>query len=292
MRSLGPRHGLILGACLLGACQTIIGISGYEIDPALDGAAGETSASGGDSALGGGPSDPGAAGMAGMPEPEPECTTSEDCNDTIGCTVDACEDGTCTHTADRSRCPSEAGECLDCQLNIGCVAVAADVRELLLNPTFDDAKIEWKEYSDNNEGNLFIEEGAQSASRVARFGPAPPPATVEEYADLSQTITIPEHTTSLRLTGYYQLAPGTLQLDEDYAAAALYELGELQPASEFHSWAGTSGAQSEWKQFSYDASRSEVEALQGLDVTFDLIAHVRESVYRFDTLSLRATICE
>jgi hypothetical protein len=295
--------GSILGVSLLGACQTIIGISRYEIDPNLDGAAGEASTTA-EAGAGGAPS-PDAAGAAGVagesaawggaggaPEPTPECATEDDCDDTIGCTVDACDDGVCTHAPERARCLPEAGECLDCRLGIGCVAVPAVVQELLLDPAFDEGKGEWTEHSDHHELNLFVEDGAQSGTRIARFGPSPTPATIEEYADLSQVITIPEHTSSLRLTGYYQLAPGTLKVSSDYAAAALYRLGEIEPASEFHSWQGTSGVQSEWQQFSYDAPRDEVLELRGAELTFDLIAHVYESVYRFDTLSLQATICE
>jgi hypothetical protein len=293
MRPLVGRHGLLLGLSLLGGCQTIIGISHYEIDPGLDGAAGEPSV-GGDAGAGGSSTGEAGApgGAAGAPAPEPECATKDDCDDTIGCTVDACEDGTCTHAPDRMRCLPEAGECLDCQLNIGCVAVPAVVQELLVDPSLDNAKGEWDEYSDHNKRNIFVEEGAQSGTRVARMGPSPPPAMVEEYADLSQVITIPEHTSSLRLTGFYRLTPGTLKVGSEYAAAALYELGELNPVSEFHNWQAVDGAQSEWKQFSFDTPRSEVLALQGHDLTFDVIAHVFESEYRFDTLSLQATICE
>jgi hypothetical protein len=294
--SFGSRYGLLLAASWLGACQTIIGISRYEIDPALDGTAGEATGSdagAGSSTDGGAGGEAGAAGGAtGVPEPTPECTTEEECDDTIGCTVDACEDGVCTHTPERLRCFPEAGECLDCRLGIGCVAAPVVLQELLLDPAFDNAKGEWNEHSDHNERNLFVEEGAQSGTLIARFGPSPTPETVEEYADLSQVITIPEHTSSLRLSGYFRFAPGSQRLATDYAAAAVYELGEIEPASEFHSWPASSAERAEWQQFSYEAPRDEVLTLQGHELTFDLIAHVHDSVYRFDSLSLEATICE
>lgn len=295
-RAIGIPTGLLFATAMLGACQTIIGISRYEIDPALDAVAGAADGGNSSDVGGSGAGERGEAGgqggAAGAPEATPECVDDGDCDDTIDCTIDACEDGVCRHTAEDLRCFPEAGECLRCRLGIGCVAAPAVVQELLLDASFDAPHGDWDEHSDGHQRNLFVEEGAHSGTRIARFGPSLMPESVEEYADLSQPVTIPAHTTSLRLSGYYEQQPGSLRLADTYVAAALYELGELTPATDFHQFRGTAAGASEWTPFTYDAPRKEVLALREHDLTFDLVARTYDSVYRFDTLSLQATICE
>jgi hypothetical protein len=309
----GSKSSLVVTGLLLGACQTIIGISSYEIDPTLDGdSSGGTPADAeggkpdGEGGAGNRPSTGGGgagSGEVGGTPPESEggagggssveCAKDLDCDDTIDCTADACAEGVCTHTADDALCVPDAGECLSCQLGIGCVAGPVIIEQLLLDPSFDDDSGDWVEDSDNYANITFVEAGAQSGTRIARLGPAPVAATEQEYADLYQIVTIPDGTQSLTLSGYFKLTPGATKPGADYVAAALYELsGGTMPVSQFHSWAGSIGAQATWQGFSYSASRDEVIAMRGNDFTFDLVAHTLGSVYRFDTLSLEATICE
>lgn len=302
---------LFVTGLLLGACQTIIGVSGYEIDSTLDedssggtpvdAEGGRPDGEGGadDRASTGGSAGNDVGGVASVGEggvgggSSAECAADLDCDDTIDCTSDVCAEGVCTHSADDALCVPDTGECLSCQVGIGCVAAPAIIEQLLLDPSFDDDSGDWVEDSDNYANIIFAEAGAQSGTRLARLGPAPVAAKEEEYADLYQIVTIPEGTQSLRLTGYFKLTPGATKPGADYVAAALYKLsGGTMPVSQFHSWAGSIGAQATWQSFSYDASRAEVIAMRGDDFTFDLVAHTMGSVYRFDTLSLEATICE
>jgi hypothetical protein len=307
---------LALGGLLLSACQSIIGISNYQIDTELD----DDSSGGGEPtpSLGGQPNEGDGEGeggdqpssgsggngtdSAGMPtvseggaagDKSAECSDVAECDDTIDCTVDACDDGVCTHRADDSLCVPTPGECLKCRTAIGCVAAPAMVQQLLLDPSFDEQSGDWVEDSDSYPNIIVTEAGAQSGTNVAKLGPAPVAATEEEYGDLYQYVTIPENTSNLRLSGHYQLTPGATKPGADYVAAAFYKLsGGVLPVTKFHSWQGSSGAQAAWKSFDYTAPRDEVLAMRGQEFTFDLVLHTVGSEYRFDTLKLEATICE
>jgi hypothetical protein len=319
----------VLVALALGACQSIIGVSSYEIDPSLDEAetGGVTSDGGANSSGGksneGGNVDPGAGGgdigqggeaetprggsqnggsdtggtdaggaPAGGDGGSGACTKPADCDDAIDCTVDLCRDGACENTPDTTLCVASNDECVTCQAGIGCVVGDSVVQELLLDPSFDAMTDDWVEYSDNFDNNIFMEAGAQSGTHIAKFGPTPLNAAEEEYADLLQYVTIPENTVSLIFSGYYQLAPGTKKPSADYVVAAFYEIGGLDPYTQFHSWAGNSGAKAAWTAFSYEADQPDIQPMWGEEYTFDLVAHTWDSVYRLDTLSLKATICE
>lgn len=67
--------------------------------------AGAGNASGGSTASSGGSggAGDGGAGTGGAPE----CTTAQDCDDGIGCTVDTCSSGACVHTSDNSLCDDD-----------------------------------------------------------------------------------------------------------------------------------------------------------------------------------------
>lgn len=306
-------RALAVSGVLLGGCQSIIGISDYEIDAQLDensrggnsttpGAAGQPDDGEGGSAdpPSGGSADmlpdgdgDGGDGGAGGRDSTVECTEVGDCDDTIDCTVDACDDGICTHLADDSLCVPDPGECLTCRVGIGCVAGPAVIEQLLLDPSFDQRSGDWIEDSDSYPSLVVSEPGAQSGMSLAKLGPAPVDATEEEYGDLYQHVTIPEHTSTLELSGYYELTPGAMKPGADYVAAALYELSDTaQPATLFHRWSGSSAAQTTWKSFGYAAPRNEVLAMRGREFTFDLVLRSVGSEYRFDTLRLEATICE
>lgn len=316
---LGSKSGFVVAGLALGACQSIIGVSDYEIDRSLDedgggsrsdagkpsgaphsGAGGQDAGNGSADPQERGGHDSGGRAAAGAPNTasgdagsSSGCMNAPDCDDGVDCTEDSCsDDGSCEHVANTALCMPSNDECVTCQLGIGCVVDTSTVRQLLLDPAFDAQSDDWIESSDNFPNNIFVEAGAQSPPRIAKFGPAPVNATEEEYADLLQHVTIPDNTVNLKLTGYYQLAPGTKQPTSDYVVAAFYEIGEREPFSQFHEWAGSSGAQATWTIFSYEAPRDEVRLMWGQDYTFDFVAHTFDSVYRFDTLSLEATICE
>jgi hypothetical protein len=164
---------------------------------------------------------------------------------------------------------------------------------LLLDPSFDEQSGDWSEDSDSYPSLVVSQARAQSGTSVAKLGPAPVAATEEEYGDLYQHVTIPENTSNLTLSGYYQLIPGATEAGADYVAAALYEPSDAaKPATLFHRWSGSSGAQTTWKSFDYAAPRDEVLEVRGRRFTFDLVLHTTGSEYRFDTLRLEATICE
>jgi hypothetical protein len=314
-RSLGSKSGGVVAALALGACQSIIGISSYDIDPSLDdaeiggaslegGATGSPSTSnggglvdagGGDGGGGQAPrggTETGGAETGGAPSGgESGCSDPAECDDGIDCTVDTCDAGVCTSTPDTNLCAATSDECVTCQAGIGCVLGDRVVQELLLDPSFDDMTANWVEYSDNFDNNIFVEAGAQSGARIVKLGPAPLNATKQEYADLLQYVTIPDGTIGLTFSGYYKLAPGTKKPAADYVVAGLYEMGGREPFAQFHSWAGDSGAKTAWTAFSYGADRADIQAMWGLEYTFDVVARTWDSVYRLDTLSLQATVC-
>jgi len=327
---------------MLGACSNIIGISSYEVDPALDEGAGATSSSGGDTSNGGkatnggkgptggktwvmdggapaGGDDTGMGGMApggtpaiggkatggsssaGAPpggeggmggDPTPGgCASAKDCDDTIDCTTDTCNSaGVCVHTPKDTLC--DATQCEACQAGIGCVAGPKTVMQLLSAPDFDTVG-DWDE-STSEAANIVTAAGAQSGTKVAKFGPAAVNAKKQQYSDLLQYMTFPEGMVSLTVTGYYKLTVGTKLPADDYLVIALYEDGAIDPFTQFHSFEATAGAQTAWKAFTYNAPKSDVLQLAGTDqmYTFDLVAHLWDTVFQFDSLQLNATVCQ
>lgn len=318
--SLGSKSGFVVVTFALGACQSIIGISSYDIDSSLgDGASGGVATEGGATSVSGN-SDGGsildaAAGEAGDDEVprggsdtsggdtggapsggsgdggSRGCSKPGDCDDGIDCTVETCREGACNSTPDTTLCAATNDECVTCQEGIGCVLGDSTVEELLLDPSFDAMTGDWLEYSDHFENNIFVEAGAQSGASIAKFGPAPLDAAEQEYADLLQYVTIPDNTISLTFSGYYKLAPGTKKPSADYVVAALFEIDDLDPYTTFHRWAGNSGGKATWTAFSYQADRANIQPMWGVEYTFDLVAHTWDTVFSLDTLSLKATVC-
>jgi hypothetical protein len=286
-------------ACGVSACSTIIGISDYEIDPALGGAG--KSADGGDDSggkgpliqAGGGGEDTsggmgGAGGMGG--EPILGCQGPGDCDDTIDCTTDTCDAAhECVHTPLDTAC--DASSCETCQAGIGCVAGDKTTMQLLADPNFDLDDASWDE-SGSDGVNVVTMAGAQTGTKVAQFGPGDITAEAEDYSDLLQWVTVPERTVALTLSGYYKLVPGTFKPANDYVVAAFYEEAELKPFTQFHSFEATAGAQAAWKTFSYSAPTDDVLQMGGTEYTFDLVAHVWDTVFQFDSLQLNATVCQ
>jgi len=323
---------------LLGACSNIIGVSSYEIDPALDEGGGGSSSSGGSKLSNGGKASGGKSGViveAGAPaggddtgvggsndvggkatggskatggtgtagstpvggdgmggDPTPAgCGSAKDCDDTIDCTTDTCNaSGVCVHTPKDTLCDGTL--CEACQAGIGCVAGPKTTMQLLADPNFDLMMDDWVEAGDVT--NIVAAAAAQSGTMVAKFGPALPNAKDQQYGDLLQYLTIPANTVSMTMTGYYKLTPGTKAPADDYLVLAIYEDGETLPFSQFHSFEATIAAQAMWKSFSYNLPKSEIAVLAGTDqlYTFDLVAHVWDTVFQFDSLQLNATVCE
>jgi len=330
---------------LLGACSNIIGVSSYDIDPALDesggapssggskssnggkgnggdgaaieagapaaagdgtgvggSAAGESSSAGqGGKASGGSPDTGGAGagagesstagdGMGGAPN-EGGCESAADCDDTIDCTTDTCNaSGVCVHTPNNTLC--DGAKCETCQAGIGCVAGPKTTTPLLLDPNFDLTQSAWEDIGDTT--SIVTAAGAQSGTKVAKFGPAATNAEEQLYGDILQYLTVPEGTVGITLTGYYKLAPGTELPADDYLVFAIYADGETQPFAQFHSFEATIAAQTAWKAFSYNLSKTEVAGLAGTnqEYTFDVVAHVWDTVFQVDTLQLNATVCQ
>jgi hypothetical protein len=309
---------------LLSACSTIIGVSDYEIDPTVgEGSGGSSSAGrssdggktpmagtssvdagapagGDDTGVGGkaismggkstgGQSTGGSTPMGGDPTPI-GCQGAGDCDDTIDCTTDTCNAShVCVHTAKDTLC--DASLCESCQVGIGCVAGPKATMQLLLDPNFDLQTGDWDE-SGSDGTNVSVVVGAQSGTRAAKFGPGDLTADEGEYSDLLQYVTIPEGTIALSLTGYYKLAPGTFAPADDYLVAAFYEDGAIKPFTQFHSFEATAGAQVAWKMFTYNAPKADVLQMGGTEYTFDLVAHLWDTVFHFDSLQLNATVCQ
>jgi hypothetical protein len=297
-----------LASALLGACATIIGISEYEIEPALaeGGDAGTAASTGeggtGDAPIGGhaGAGDTAAAGAGGEGATAGADTISCDpaaCDDEIECTVDACgASGECVHTPDTSLCDVDPGECVTCQAGIGCVASDLTQIPLLLDPHFDLLSVDWEEFISDNvnqQSIVALNAQAQSPDHAAVWVPVPDPVTAPEqgYADLLQDVVVPEGSQQLRLTGFYRLSAGVYAPDEDFVSAALFRRNGTTPELTFHEWYADEGSQSEWLMFDYIASAPELEGLLGESLTFDLYGYNWDSTFYFDTLSLTAGVC-
>ena len=263
---------------------------------------GDAGSPGGGTASGGGSAGSSAAGEGGgsgqggeggSPD-TPGCQSSRDCDDSIDCTTDACNArGVCTHTPKDTAC--DAGNCEVCTLGIGCVAGPKKNYELLVDPAFDLGSTDWSQQSDTfNDQNIFSDPKAQSGTMIAKFGPAAADAKAQEYADLLQYVTIPADTVAITLTGYYQLKPGVKKPADDYVAVGFWDpaSSSIMPAEQFHSFAGSGGAKSAWTAFSYALTAAEVKGLAGKEYTFDLVANVWDSEYRFDSLKLTGSSCK
>jgi hypothetical protein len=312
----------LLALALVGACSNIIGVSSYEIDPALDedsssggegtGRGGAESRSGSNTGANGGEGGDGTAGTdvggktsvggkgsagsttagtgAGGEPPVPGCTSAAQCDDEIDCTTDSCNaSGVCVHTPKDTLCDSS--QCETCTVGIGCVAGPKDVVQLLEDPSFDLSSIAWDDAGSDGT-NVVTLVGAHSGTKVAKFGPAGPAAEEQEYSDLLQRVTIPEGTVALTLTGWYRATAGTQAPEDDYVVAAFYEDGGTRPFSQLHSFEAVSSGSATFKMFSYNAIKSDVKEMAGGEYTFDLVAYTWDSVYYFDTLQLNATVCQ
>lgn len=274
---------------MLSACSTIIGVSDYEIDPALDTT---SKTSGGDDGGGKGPViESGAGGNGTGGEPILGCQGAGDCDDTIECTTDACNAAhECVHTPKNTVC--DASLCETCQAGIGCVAGPKTTMQMLLDPNFDLDPSEWEESNQSTGVSIVTAAGALSGAKVANFGPGDVTAEDQYYADIFQFVTIPERTIALTLTGSYKLTPGTFLPEDDQVLAAFYEPGGTDSFAPLNFFEATAGAQAAWKTFTYNAPKAKVAMMSGNEYTFDLVAYVWDSVFQFDSLQLNATVCQ
>jgi hypothetical protein len=295
-----------------GGCSNIIGISGYEIDPALDpkspdvrggsanaagqpndvseaGASGApeggTSGSGGGGGTGAVSSEAGAAGETAA-EPR-DCESADDCDDTIDCTDDSCSDaGECEHVPNTERC--DPSNCETCRAGIGCVAGPKQVTQLLKDPKFDESTSGWTQ----DGSNLIVSSAlAISSPSLVQLGPAAADASEPLYSDVYQRVTIPAGTVALSLTFNFRFTPGQKTPKDEFAVLALYEPRSVNPFVAFYEFSGKDPSQPTWKQVTYKAPRAKVSRMLGKDFTFDLVAESFDGVYSFDNLQLDATIC-
>jgi hypothetical protein len=288
-----------------GACARIIGVSDLELDPALDVAGRGGAGAAGSAGSGGRSGGTGAAGEAGeaggASEPPAGCRDAAECDDEISCTKDDCSpSGECTHTADDTACTPADGKCTTCQLGIGCVDTDAVEQELLLDGAFDEQSGDWQDFSsvDVVEAN----EDAQSGALSVHFSAAPADDEETRFSNLSQLVHIPPGTVKLTASGWYQMRWAEEELkarprSDEYVTLTLFsqdasEDGEYIRYLNFESWDATQRQQASWKSFSYDAPRSALNRVRDLDITLDLVGETWDTEYYFDTLSLKATICE
>jgi hypothetical protein len=311
------RSGLVwVGLGLGGGCSNIIGISDYKIDPDLDpqktgdGGSGDDGGSSnqgasaapnaGQAGEGGAPSSSGGGGQAGelvrggggVGGVDAEPCMPADCDDAIDCTVDSCDEaGACQHTADTSLCDADDDECVVCRVGIGCVASEMATEELLLDPNFDDPAGDWVEVIHYTDQSTIVtaDESAESGGYSAWYLGVVDTTTRQSYLDLLQYVTIPPNTKQLRLSGMYQLWNGVTAPDEDFVVAGLFE-GSTELLA-FHEWSGEDLETDVWTAFDYVAPRARLQAVLGLEVTFDIYGYNWDSEFYFDTLSLEATVC-
>ena len=270
-------------------------------------AAGGTISVGGTVAVGGTTAIGGDGGMGGEPTPPGGCQKAADCDDTIDCTIDTCgANKQCVHTADSTACTPATGMCSSCKVGIGCVDSAPKTQELLLDPNFDQSTGDWSEYADNLENNIFTDPAAHTPNYSAKLGPAPAEADAQETANLFQEITIPAKAIKLTVSGFYKMLPGAgtpgRPISDDYTTLTLFSLE--QPADDthddtwyiryvdYHTWDGTGALQATWKAFSYETPKATLTKVLGQQVTLDLYTKTWDTIYYFDSLSLKASNCE
>jgi hypothetical protein len=265
-------------------------------------AQGGQAAGGAGSSVGGNAGDPGLAGngpdlVGGQggtgTGPDVECLSALECDDEIACTVDSCSvDGQCAHTADSSLCAAGLGECMACDAALGCVNRAPATKELLKDKDFDLLTGDWSEYSVNYEYSIFSWEYADTPENIAEFGPTPLDVDEQEYGVMSQRVTIPQTTVKLTLSGVYQFAPGGTALDiYDSVYVSLYVGATQTQVHTFNVWNGTDIERSIWRSFSYEATRADLASVLGKQARLEFEAYAWDSLFDFDTLSLKASYC-
>lgn len=257
----------------------------------------------------------GSVGMAGEggeggepPIMTDTCQSAKDCDDTIDCTVDSCgADHKCVHTADNGMCTPGTGACSStCKVGIGCVDVAPLVKELLLDPNFDDDTSDWAESSNTyNDQCIFADAAAQSAPNSVQVKPAKAGAAKQELADTYQEFHVPKGTTKLTVSGYYKMLPGAdaagRPISADYATLSLWSLEQPPDAThndtwyiryiDYHEWDGDGLKQAAWTAFSYETPKATIAKVVDTDITLDLVAETWDTKYFFDSMSLKATYC-
>jgi hypothetical protein len=195
----------------------------------------------------------------------------------------------CIHTPKDALC--DATLCETCELGLGCVAGTPLVTQLLLDPAFDLASMDWDE-TGSDTANLLADAKAQTPPKSAKFGPASAVAKMQQYSDVFQWVTIPDGTVALTLKGYYELAPGTKSPADDFLLLGFYESGATDVYAKFNKLIGTSGTQAAWKAFNYSIPAATVQKMVGTQYTFDLVAYTWDSVFHVDSLELNATTCK
>jgi hypothetical protein len=315
---VNTRLSPLLASALLGACATIIGVSGYEIDPSLDppseggeggaseGGTGATPNGGQQAAEGGaGTGTGGADGEAGASEGGAPAggvggagACAEPCDDAIACTVDSCNaQGTCVHTPDDTLCDADPGECVVCQAGIGCVASQEQVVQLLIDPAFDELSLVWEEFIFDHplqeaDGIVQFDGAAHTPDYSAWWMAVEFDATIQGYADLLQPVTIPAGTRELTVSGFYEMYAGITDPASDYVQAGLFTPGGTVALLTFHEWAGSDPDAIGWTAFEHAAPANRLQAVVGQDVTFDLFGETWDTTYYFDSLQLEATVCQ
>jgi hypothetical protein len=262
------------------------GQAGGSADASVGGGAGDTGLAGS------GPDIVGGQGGTGT-GPDVECHSALECDDGVGCTIDSCDgNGNCAHAPDSSLCTAGPEECLACDAEQGCVSRALATKELLKDKDFDLLTGDWSEYSVNYEYNIFSWEFADTPENVAEFGPTPFDVEEQEYGLMSQRVAIPQGTVKLTLSGVYQLTPGGTSLDiYDSVYVSLYAGTTQNQVYAFNVWNGTDIEHTFWKSFSYEATRADLTSVLGKQARLEFEAYAWDSLFDFDSLSLKASYC-
>lgn len=239
--------------------------------------------------------------MGGEPPIDPDAC-AEDCDDEIACTVDECIEGECVHTTDDSACTPAAGKCGTCRAGIGCVdsePIQKDL-ELLLDRNFDEQTGDWIDISDVD--SILPDAAAQSGTHSVYFSPAAANAAETNLFDVVQEIHVPPGTVRLTASGWYKMIWAAEEKagrprNKEYVTLTLWSLedenGDYTRYHDFKQWNANVGpAQPAWKSFTYEAPRDVLDEVQDLDITLDLVSETWDTKYYFDSLSLKAMVCE
>lgn len=302
--------GLVVGSTSVAACSDdgadharmeAGGESGVASGPAAGGVAAAAdggandapSSRGGDRAGAGGASVGGAheAGAAGSGGDRDECSQAAECDDGIDCTRDSCVEGRCRLEPDSALCPADTDSCQTCDSTLGCVPALKTTVEMLSNAGFEEGSSAWDEQNSFNY-NVVPDPSAQSGeySALLRHGSS----LTQGISDLYQWVELPERTVSLEVSGYYKVAPAVVDSEQpNFAEVAIYEYPSTTATVTFLELDGSVGTNGEWRRFAETASGLELEHLQKASTAYslDLFAATVGADFRFDTLSLRATVC-
>lgn len=288
---------------VVAGCSQLIGLGDYEIDPSLDGAAGDAGAQGGD---GSGGKSPGGAGSDQGGEPGAGAQGGDP-----GVAGQGGEPG--SHGGEppitQAGAGGQGGEpavIIDCDSADCCDEAGGEIveTELVLNGDFEAGRAAWSQgYITNTEYSVLVKEtassiDANSGSWYAWLGGVESDSC---YLD-SPSFVIPKRTGWITATGYRYFAFDSLEGTGDLACLVMYVAGTSDVAEAFDCWDNYEFDTEDWVDFSYSVPAADY--IDG-EYTFSTVADTddmfdgdpedeesqKASNFFFDDLSLKAATC-